>query len=356
MSGPVLIMAGGTGGHIFPGLAVAQELRDRGVPVVWLGARNGMEGRLVPAQGIALESIDIGGLRGKGIATQLMAPLRLLRAVLQARALLKKHAPRSVLSMGGYVAAPGGIAAWLSRVPMIVHEQNSVPGLTNRILSVFARRVLTGFPDAFHGSKAEWVGNPVRRVISAIAAPTLRYADRSGPLRLLVIGGSQGAQTLNTQVPKALATLPGGRFEVRHQCGARHADAAQLAYDAAGVPASVVSFIDDMAEAYAWADLAICRAGALTIAELAAAGLPSVLVPFPQAVDDHQTHNAQALVDAKAARLIADRDVDAAGLAALINEISGDRGQLLAMAEAARKLARPGATERIAECCLEGRA
>lgn len=353
MSQPVLIMAGGTGGHIFPGLAVAQELRERGVPIVWLGASNGMEERLVPAHGFAFQTIDFSGVRGKGLATLLLTPLRLLRAVLQARKLLRKHAPRSVLSMGGYVAAPGGIAARLAGIPLIVHEQNSVPGMSNRLLSVFARRILTGFPDAFHGAKAEWVGNPVRRSIAAIAEPARRYAERSGAIRLLVIGGSLGAQTLNSQVPLALATLDQNRYEVRHQCGARQTDAVQAAYDASGVRATVVSFIDDMADAYAHADLVICRAGALTIAELASAGLPSILIPYPLAVDDHQTHNAAALVDKKAARLLADGDVDATRLGALIAELSVDREQLRVMADAARSLARPGAIARIADCCLE---
>lgn len=353
MNGPVLIMAGGTGGHIFPGLAVAQSLRDRDVPVVWLGGRTGMENRLVPAQHIPLETVEFGGVRGKDFSTLLLAPLHLFRAVLQARRVISKHAPRSVLSMGGYAAAPGGIAAWTQRVPLIVHEQNSVAGFSNRLLSKLARHNLTGFPDVFDGPRTQWVGNPVRRSIAKLPAPADRFAGRNGPLRVLVLGGSQGAHSLNMMVPAALATLAQGRFDVRHQCGSRDVESAQQAYEKANVSASVASFIDDMADAYAWADIAICRAGALTIAELSAAGLGAVLIPFPQAVDDHQTRNAQSLVDVGAARLIADAQVNAQSLAALVDEVCSSRDALLTMASAARTLARPGAVERIVDCCLE---
>ena len=353
MNGPVLIMAGGTGGHIFPGLSVAQALRERDVPVVWLGGRNGMENRLVPAQSIKLETIDFAGVRGKSLATRLLAPLRLLRAVIQARRILRKHVPRSVLSMGGYAAAPGGIAAWTARIPVIVHEQNSVAGVTNRLLSKLARHSLTGFPDVFHGANAEWVGNPVRRSIAELAAPAERMKDRSGPVRLLVLGGSQGASSLNKMLPRALATLPAGRFEVRHQCGSRDVDDVQRAYADIDVEANAVSFIEDMADSYAWADLAVCRAGALTIAELSAAGLGAVLVPFPQAVDDHQTRNARILEDAGAATIISEVELAPESLAAQIQQSSCSRDSLLKMANAARSVARPGAVERIVECCLE---
>ncbi|MEO6075338.1 MAG: undecaprenyldiphospho-muramoylpentapeptide beta-N-acetylglucosaminyltransferase, partial [Dokdonella sp.] len=309
MNGPVLIMAGGTGGHIFPGLSVAEALRERDVPVVWLGGRNGMENRLVPAQRIKLETIDFAGVRGKSLVTRLLAPLRLLRAVIQARRVLRKHTPRSVLSMGGYAAAPGGIAAWTSRIPVIVHEQNSVAGVTNRLLSKLARHSLTGFPDVFHGANAEWVGNPVRRSIAELAPPAERMTGRGEPVRVLVLGGSQGASSLNKMLPRALATLSAGRFEVRHQCGSHDIDDVQRAYADIGMKASVVSFIDDMADSYGWADLAVCRAGALTIAELSAAGLGAVLVPFPLAVDDHQTRNAKILVDIGAASIISEAEL-----------------------------------------------
>lgn len=348
---PVLIMAGGTGGHIFPGLAVAAELAARQVPVVWLGAHGGLETRLVPQHGLPIETLAISGMRGKGIGALLATPLRLLRAVLAARALLKRHAPRSVLSMGGYVAAPGGIAAWLARTPLVVHEQNAVPGTTNRLLARLARRVLTGFADAL--PHAQWVGNPVRAEIAALASPATRWAGREGPLRLLVLGGSQGAQSLNTWVPDVLHRR-GARhaFVVRHQCGAKHLDKARAAYAAAGIEADVVAFVDDMAAAYAWADLAICRAGALTLAELAAAGVPAILVPYPHAVDDHQTKNAEAMVAAGAARLVGEGDDFPRRLGGAIDEV-GTRARLLPMAAAARTLARADATRRIADVCLE---
>jgi UDP-N-acetylglucosamine--N-acetylmuramyl-(pentapeptide) pyrophosphoryl-undecaprenol N-acetylglucosamine transferase len=351
---PVLIMAGGTGGHIFPGIAVADELRRRGVPVVWLGANGGLETELVPKAGVAIETIAIGGVRGKGVATLVQAPLRIARAVLAARAVVKRLAPRSVLSMGGYAAGPGGIAAWLAGFPLVVHEQNRVPGVTNKALARVARRVLAGFADAFPlMQKLTWVGNPVRAAIAAIAPPNERLAGRAGAPRLLVLGGSLGAQALNARVPQALAQLPGERPEVRHQCGAKHADAARKAYAEAGVAASVEPFIDDMAGAYAWADLVVCRAGALTLAEVAAAGLGAILVPFPHAVDDHQTRNAEAFVTAGAAVLLQEKNTDAATLARELARLLGDRAQLVRMGEAARTLARPDAAAAIADVCLE---
>ena len=352
---PVLIMAGGTGGHIFPGIAVADELRSRGVPVVWLGAAGGLETTLVPKAGIAIETLAIGGVRGKGAATLLKAPLRILRAVFAARAVLKRTNPRSVLSMGGFAAGPGGIAAWMTGRPLVVHEQNRVPGVTNKTLARVARRVLSGFVDAFpKTNKAEWVGNPVRVAISSIDAPAARLAARDGAPRLLVLGGSLGAQALNARVPQALAALPEAqRPQVRHQCGAKHADAARKAYADAGVAASVEPFIDDMAAAYAWADLIVCRSGALTLAEVAAAGLGAIFVPFPHAVDDHQTRNAEAFVDAGAALLIPESQADAATLARELARLFGDRAQLVRMAEAARTLAKPGAASTIADICLE---
>jgi UDP-N-acetylglucosamine--N-acetylmuramyl-(pentapeptide) pyrophosphoryl-undecaprenol N-acetylglucosamine transferase len=348
---PVLIMAGGTGGHIFPGLAVAAELAARHVPVIWLGAHGGLETRLVPQHGVALETLSIGGLRGKGLATALRTPLRLLAAVRAARALLKQHAPRSVLSMGGYVAAPGGLAARLARIPLVVHEQNRIPGLTNRLLARFAQRVLAGFAGALAG--AEWVGNPVRASIAALPPPAQRYAARSGPLRVLVLGGSQGAASLNAQVPEMLRRR-GTRLtlQVTHQCGEKHLEKTRAAYAAAGVEADVRSFVDDMAAAYADADLAICRAGALTIAELAAAGVPALLVPYPHAVDDHQRANAQAMVAAGAARLVGEGEDFVKRLGSAFDDIA-ERGRLLAMADAARTLAQADAARRIAEICLE---
>ena len=348
---PVLIMAGGTGGHIFPGLAVADELKSRKTPVIWLGGKGGLEARLVPQHGIPLEALPISGVRGKGIATKVFAPLRLLHAIAAAWGVLKLHTPRSVLSMGGYAAAPGGIAAWLARVPLIVHEQNRIPGVTNRLLARFAQRVLTGFADAF--PQGEWVGNPVRASIVALPSPAVRYARREGPLRLLVLGGSQGAQSLNSALPEVLRRR-GARLavDVRHQCGAKHFEQARNAYMRANIEADVVPFEDDMAAAYAWADLVICRSGALTLAELAAAGVPAILVPYPSAVDDHQTRNAEAMVAAGGARLVKEGDDFVKRLGAAFEEI-GDRAKLIRMADAARTLAKPFAGKRIADACLE---
>jgi UDP-N-acetylglucosamine--N-acetylmuramyl-(pentapeptide) pyrophosphoryl-undecaprenol N-acetylglucosamine transferase len=352
---PVLIMAGGTGGHIFPGLAVAAALGAREVPVVWLGARDGMENRIVPAYRIEMRTVPVAGLRGKGAAVRLAAPWMLLRAILAAWRVLRDIRPRSVLSLGGYAAGPGGIAAWLQRRPLLVHEQNRVPGFTNRILAKCARKVMGGFPDAFApGVHAEWTGNPVRTEITALPGPATRFADRAGAPRLLVLGGSLGARTLNLGLPKALSLIPcDSRPEVWHQCGEAHLEATRAAYAGADVRAKVESFIADMAAAYAWADLVVCRAGALTLAELAAAGLGAILMPFPHAVDDHQTKNAEGFVAAGAAELVQDRDFDPPRFAALLERLLGDAGKRLAMANAARALAKPDAADVIAQRCLE---
>jgi UDP-N-acetylglucosamine--N-acetylmuramyl-(pentapeptide) pyrophosphoryl-undecaprenol N-acetylglucosamine transferase len=351
-SAPVLIMAGGTGGHIFPGLAVADCLRAQGVPVVWLGAAGGMETKVVPAQRIELHTVAVGGLRGKGLKIRMLAPLMLLRALIASLAVLRKVKPRSVLSMGGYVAGPGGLAAWLLRCPLLVHEQNRVAGFTNRKLAGFAKRVLAGFADAL--PHAEWVGNPVRAAIAALPEPAQRMVSRNEKPRLLVLGGSLGARALNLAVPQALAQLtPEQRPEVLHQSGNRGLDEAREAYAKAGVEAQVVPFIDDMAASYGWADLAVCRAGALTLAELTAAGLGAVLVPFPHAVDDHQTRNAEVLMAVGAAVVIQERDLDVQNLAQRLESLLGNRTQLLAMAEAARTLAKPDAADVIARACLE---
>nr|WP_255674241.1 undecaprenyldiphospho-muramoylpentapeptide beta-N-acetylglucosaminyltransferase [Frateuria soli] len=351
-SRPVLIMAGGTGGHIFPGLAVADVLRAQGVPVAWLGAAGGMETRVVPAHGIELHTVAVGGLRGKGVKTRLLAPLMLARALVASLRVLRRVRPRSVLSMGGYVAGPGGVAARLTGTPLLVHEQNRVAGYTNRKLAGFAKRVLSGFADAL--ANGEWVGNPVRASIAALPPPSARFAARTGRGQLLVLGGSLGARALNLALPQALALIPADRRpSVRHQCGSRGLDEARAAYAQAGVEADVVPFIEDMAAAYGWADLAVCRAGALTIAELTAAGLGAVLVPFPHAVDDHQTGNAQALVEAGAAELIQERDLDVQTLAQRLAALLADRARLTAMAVAARMQAKPDAAAAIAAACLE---
>jgi UDP-N-acetylglucosamine--N-acetylmuramyl-(pentapeptide) pyrophosphoryl-undecaprenol N-acetylglucosamine transferase len=357
MSGPVLIMAGGTGGHIFPGLAVADELRAQGVPVAWLGAEGGMETRVVPAHDIELHTVKVGGLRGKGLKTRVLAPLMLVRALFDSLALLRTLRPRCVLSMGGYVAGPAGVAARLAGIPLVVHEQNAVAGFTNRKLAGFAKRVLTGFPNVLPG--AEWVGNPVRAAIAALPAPAVRFHHRQGAPRLLVLGGSLGARTLNTSVPKALALLAAHdvRPDVVHQTGERGLQEAVDAYTAAGVAANVVPFIEDLAGAYEWTDVVLCRAGALTVAELCAAGLEAVLVPFPHAVDDHQTANARAMVDVGGARIITDASLNDAEsprvLAQLLVDLFADREQILSAANASRSLAKPDAASTIARHCME---
>ncbi len=345
----VMIMAGGTGGHIFPGLAVAEELRSRGADVSWMGTPAGLENRLVPQAGIELEHIRIQGLRGRGLLGWLAAPMRVVRAAWQARGILRRRRPQCVLSMGGYVAGPGALAARLMGIPLVLHEQNAIAGLTNRLLRPFAKRVMAGFPDTLAGG--EHVGNPVRAGIAAIDAPEHRMADRDGPLQVLVIGGSQGAAAFTRAVPEALAKLDlSHRPAVVHQAG-RQFEETRLAYEKAGVEGEVHEFIDDMAGAWAHADLAICRAGALTVAELAAAGVAAVLVPFPHAVDDHQTANARFLSDAEGAWLVPQQEFSADWLAALFERVT--REQLITMASVARARARTDAAERVALACLE---
>ncbi|GMR14927.1 MAG: undecaprenyldiphospho-muramoylpentapeptide beta-N-acetylglucosaminyltransferase [Gammaproteobacteria bacterium] len=351
----VLIMAGGTGGHVFPGLAVADALRQRDIPVRWLGAQGGMEIRKVTAAGIDLDLVAISSLRGKGLLRWIRMPLLLLRAVWQARRLLEANRPGCAVSFGGYVAAPGGIAAWTKGIPVLVHEQNRIPGLTNRLLARLSRKILQGFPDTFpQKMHPEDSGNPVRREVAAIAEPQSRLGSRTGPVRLLVTGGSQGARVLNTVVPEALALLAGNiRIEIQHQAGARCLDEALEAYASAGLVAEVKPFIDDMAEAYAWADLVISRSGALTVTELAAVGLGSVLVPFAHAVDDHQTRNAEYLSSAGAAILLPQASLDATALAAALTPLISDRNVLLSMAVSARNLALPDAAEKVVDACTE---
>ena len=349
---PVMILAGGTGGHIFPGLAVATVLHARGVPVTWLGADGQMETRLVPQQGIALDTIPVSGLRGKGAATLLAAPMRVARAVLAAWKVLRARRPRAVLSFGGYAAGPGGFAAWLRGTPLVVHEQNRAAGFTNRVLSKLARRVLTGFPQTFP-RREEHVGNPVRADIAAVAPPEERLPRHDGRMHLLVLGGSQGARALNDAVPRALATMAGTPVEVRHQCGSKLEDEAKTAYANAGVEGSIEPFIADMAEAYAWADLVVCRAGALTLAEVCASGVGSLLVPFPAAVDDHQTRNAEYLVERGAALLVPQGDRLDARLAEAMAPLARDSAQRMAMAVAARGIATPDAAERVASVVMQ---
>jgi UDP-N-acetylglucosamine--N-acetylmuramyl-(pentapeptide) pyrophosphoryl-undecaprenol N-acetylglucosamine transferase len=353
LSAPVMICAGGTGGHIFPGLAVAAELKARHVPVIWLGSEGGMETRLVPQREVAIETIAVKGLRGKGVLGLLKAPFVIIRSVLQAIAKVRKHQPRAVISFGGFAAGPAGIAAWLLRKPLFVHEANRAPGMTNRVLAKFARRVLCGFPDSFGNVRNDVVGNPVRPEIAAIAAPADRLSMRSGAIHVLVLGGSQGARAINSIVPKVIAALKGHvDFVVRHQCGEKLLDDAKQAYTDAKVDAQVEAFIQDMAAAYAWADIVIGRAGALTIAELCAAGVGSILIPFPGAVDDHQARNAQYLKECGAGDWLRQTDTLEKDLKILLADFCRDRSQLLRLATAARKAALPDATKDVVDIVL----
>ncbi len=348
MTKTLLVMAGGTGGHIFPGLAVADYVREQGWHVVWLGNPAGMEARLVPARGYELAPLNFAALRGKGPLRKLLLPFKLVSALWQAQRALSRIRPDVVLGMGGFVSFPGGLMAALTRRPLVVHEQNSVAGLANRVLARVANRVLTGFPGTL--GRAEWCGNPLRAEIAALAAPAQRFKDRAGPLRLLVLGGSLGATALNETVPRALALLPEeARPQVVHQSGERHLEALKQSYGAAGVKAECVAFIEDMAGAYAWADLVVCRAGALTVAELAAAGVASILIPFPRAVDDHQSGNARFLANAGAAILLPQAELTPERLSLMRNLT---RAQLLQMAEKARALAKPEATAAVAWACM----
>jgi UDP-N-acetylglucosamine--N-acetylmuramyl-(pentapeptide) pyrophosphoryl-undecaprenol N-acetylglucosamine transferase len=343
-----LIIAGGTGGHVFPGLAVADVLRERGWRVVWMGTRAGMEARLVAARGYELAAIRAAALRGKGLLAALLLPLNLLVGFWQSARAIFRLRPDVVLGMGGYVAFPGGMMASLLARPLAVHEQNAVAGLTNRILAGVADKTMTAFPQALKG--AEWTGNPVRGEIAALVDPAERYARRSGPLKLLVLGGSGGAQALNECVPKAIALLE-PRPSVVHQSGEKNYAALRAAYAAAGVQGELTPFIDEMARRYAEADLVICRAGAMTVAELSAGGMASVLVPFPHAVDDHQTANARFLADQGAAILLPQADLTPEKLAALLRTL--ERPRLLEMARKARGLGKPDAARIVAERCME---
>ncbi|MDR2872391.1 MAG: undecaprenyldiphospho-muramoylpentapeptide beta-N-acetylglucosaminyltransferase [Xanthomonadaceae bacterium] len=350
---PVMIMAGGTGGHIFPALAVANELRARDVPVVWLGAAGAMETRLIPQHDIPIDTLPIGGIRGKGKLTLLAAPWRILRAVNAARAILRRHRPRAVIGFGGFASGPGGLMARLLGMPLLVHEQNRAAGLTNRVLAKLARRILVGFPGTF-AAREEVVGNPVRVEIAALTPPHWRLAGRRPPVRVLVLGGSQGARVLNTALPQALAGLRDLDIEVRHQCGEKLREEAEQAYANAGIARfSIEAFIADMAEAYSWADVMVCRAGASTLAEVCAAGIGSVLVPFAAAVDDHQTRNAEFLVEHGASILLKQDDQLASRLQTVLRELVTDSARRFAMAEAARTLARANAAQRIADIIIE---
>ena len=350
-----LVMAGGTGGHIFPGLAVAEALRERGWRVHWLGGRGqpgqpSMESQLVPPRGFAFESIEFSGVRGKGIKTLALLPWRMLKALWQSAQVLRRVQPQVVLGFGGYISFPAGAMSVLLGRPLVLHEQNSVAGMVNRVLARMARRVFTAFPKVL--PQATWCGNPLRAPFLQQAAPAERFAGRSGNLRLLVVGGSLGARALNDIVPQALAQLPPEqRPTVLHQSGARALDELRANYERAGVQAELTAFIDDTAQAFAEADLIVCRAGASTVTEIAAVGAAAIFVPFPAAVDDHQTANARFLVDAGGGWLVQQRDLTPASLARMITQL--DRARLLQAAIAAKSLQKVQATQDVVQACEE---
>ena len=350
----MLVMAGGTGGHVFPALAVAEQLRERGIEVTWLGTRRGIEAELVPARNFPLLFIEVAGLRGKkGLLGKLKAPFHLIKALFQALSIMRSVKPQCVLGFGGFASGPGGLAARLLGIPLVIHEQNAVAGTTNRILQKMATRVLEAFPGAL--ARGEHCGNPVRREISALVEPDVRMQDNEAePTRLLVLGGSLGALAINEVLPKALALLAENqRPDIVHQAGRQHCEVTEQAYSSAGVSAKVVAFVDDMAEAYGQADLVVCRAGALTVSELTAVGLGAVLVPYPHAIDDHQTKNAHWLVDNDAAILIPQTELNAQSLSVLLDELLLDKKRLKMMAQAARALALPDAVNTVANVCEE---
>jgi len=351
---PVLIMAGGTGGHVFPALAVAEELSARGVAVSWLGTQRGLEARVVPAAGYTLETMRVSGIRGKGVMKMITAPFMLMIALLQALFIQLRLRPCAVLGMGGFAAGPGGVIAWLLRRPLLIHEQNSVAGMTNRWLAPLARVVMEAFPGSLRASRqAVHTGNPVRAEITRLPSPSERFAGHSGALRVLVIGGSLGARALNEVMPAAVGQLAAAQdLQIRHQTGSADLELVQSAYASLDVDATADAFIEDMAAAYSWADVVICRSGALTIAELAVVGVASILVPFPHATDDHQTGNARFLADAGAAILMPQETMSAEKLAGLLGDFSRQRTMLLEMACRAHALAMPDAARRVAEHCL----
>jgi len=356
---PILLMAGGTGGHIFPALAVASLLQEKGEQVVWLGSSNSMESQRVPQAGIPFYELSISGLRGKGVKTLALAPFKLVASCWQAIKILRQIKPSKVIGFGGFASGPGGLAAWLLGIPLYVHEQNALPGMTNKSLALLARRVFTAFPQAFAGNnnKVSCVGNPVRASLLNLPPPLERYAERKGPLRILVVGGSLGAQILNTKLPEALSLLAKDQLPlVRHQTGKNHQETTQALYEnypEVAKQVEVTRFIDDMAAAFSWADVVICRAGALTIAELAVVGVASVLVPFPFAVDDHQTHNAHFLADKQAALLLPQTELTAAYLAEQLSGQLADRAYLASMAEKAFQLASRDASQQMLNTILK---
>lgn len=357
MTKTMLIMAGGTGGHVFPGIAVANELRDRNWTIHWLGTAARMEAQIVPKAGYPISFIDVAGVRGNGILRLLKAPFQIIKSVLQARKVLNQVKPQVVLGMGGFASGPGGVAAWLKGIPVVLHEQNALPGMTNRILAKVAKKVLTGFANTFlnqveQPEKYQWVGNPVRRDFVDISLKTLADYDKKASLNLLIVGGSLGAKTLNENVPNSIRNMPS--LQVRHQCGKGHLESVHKNYASLHnfeTNWQVSEFIEDMAEAYQWADLVVCRAGALTVAEVAMAGVAAVFVPLPHAVDDHQTKNAETLSKVDAAYLLTQTELENGGLVPILEQLLVSPQQLIAMGAAARTVAKPDATITVADIC-----
>ena len=346
----ILIMAGGTGGHIFPGLAVAEYLRICGWNVSWLGNQSGMEYRLVQSCDFPFEAVEFGGLRGKGLKAKLMLPINLMRACFQSWKIMRRIKPSVVLGMGGYITFPGGLMTKLLKRPLVIHESNSVAGSANRALTKIAMRTLTGFPNTM--DHAEWVGNPIREEFEHVSPTTVRYDQRQGPLSILVVGGSLGAAALNENIPAALALIPkDSRPVVIHQAGDKHLEDLQKRYADLGVAADIRPFIEDMPSAYAQADLVICRSGAMTVSEVAACGVASCLIPFPFAIDDHQTANAKFLADQDAAILLPQKNLNPQDLALMIQNFN--RADLKEIALRAHALAKPHATQRVAEVCAD---
>ena len=345
----LLVMAGGTGGHVFPGLAVADKLKAQGWQVSWLGTKDRMEAQLVPEHGYEIDFIDIAGVRGNGLKRLLMAPIRIIKSIIQARRVLKKRNVDLVLGMGGFASGPGGIAAWMRGIPVILHEQNAAAGLTNRILSHFSKKVLMGFSGAFKGKKAVLVGNPVREAL--LNLPQKQISAENTPLKVLVIGGSLGAQVLNELLPKVFAHFHNSQLKVLHQSGKGKDEDLKAAYQKISLDVDVQPFISDMDAAYDWADLVICRAGALTVAEVAVVGLPAIFVPLPHAVDDHQTKNAQDLLKKEAALLIPQNELNEDKVSDYLQRFSQNRALLKKMSENSKKAAITDATERLASIC-----
>lgn len=351
---PVMILAGGTGGHVFPALAVAKELKQRGVPIIWVGTEKGLEAKVVPAAGFTLTLMHVQGLRGKGVRQYVRAPLIIARALMEGLKIVRKYQPCALLGMGGFVSGPCALMGVMLRKPLIIHEQNAVLGLTNRILAPLCKRMFTGFPIQHKKSNSEFSGNPVRKELMTMAEPVMRLNREDDHKRILIVGGSLGALALNNVMPEAVKIVTQSmKIKVRHQTGANKRERVLWSYQQDDLNAQVDEFIDDMSKAYAWADIIICRSGAITLAEIAAVGLASILVPYPYAVDDHQTENARSYVEANAACMMPESELTAENLAESLLTLLSDENKLLSMAEAAKTLGNNNASKIVADACID---